>query len=199
MKKKRSKPKKNSGKLIRTNHKSDGSSLGIWHGIIIGIIVGVSAPLLTQYIMKLIETPDYRISAEIKAPLVKVETLLINRETDEKISLPDGQGLNPIEVLVTNTGKKPIEKVEIILEFLATGDFQLFDEKCYPIKPERGFEKIDISAPNKTERRVKLDLFNPGDEFLYLATGTRPVRAIAYTRFPGLSFYQEYKPGSITK
>jgi hypothetical protein len=83
--------------------------------------------------------------------------------------------------------------VEVVLEFVTTGDFRLFDEE-YSVKPGKGFGKINFSRPKDTERRVEFDLFNPGDELMYFAIGTRPVTVIAYSRFPGLSFYQEHSP-----
>jgi hypothetical protein len=143
---------------------------------------------------RVIDVPEYRIDAKIKAPIISVDVWLVNQETGEKIyHVPDAQFPNPIEVRLKNTGKKPIENLEVILEFVATGDFTLSDER-YSVKPKRGFSEVNLSTLKNTERRVKLDLFNPGDEFMYSATATRPVTAIAYARFPGLSFYQEYTP-----
>jgi hypothetical protein len=91
-----------------------------------------------------------------------------------------------------NTGKKPIENVEFVLEFVATGKFSLLNEE-YGVMP--GFGKVNISSPKKSKRLIKLELFNPGDDFIYSAIGTKPVKIISYTKFPGLSFYQEYSPG----
>ena len=159
-------------------------------GAIITIVLWFVALLFPTIKERVLDTPDYRINAKIEAPLAKVEAWLVNKDTGKKISMPDaGLGINPIAVQLKNTGKKPIHNVEFVLEFVATGNFNLFDEG-YSVKPERGFGKINISAPNGTERRVNIDLFNPGDEFIYLATGTRPVTAMVYTKLPGLSFYQ---------
>ena len=57
----------------------------------------------------------------LKAPLTKVEAWLVNAETGKKISMPDFPGLNPIEVRLKNTGKKPIENAEFVLEFVRKG------------------------------------------------------------------------------
>lgn len=139
-------------------------------------------------------TPEYQLSADIKAPLAKVDTWLVNQKTGGKTYLPNAQwAANPIEVHLKNTGKKPIENLEIVIEFVATGEISLLGEE-YAVKPEIGIDKIKFSEPKKTERRAKLDLFNPGDEFIYSAIGTRPVKARVYAKFPGLSFYQEYSP-----
>jgi hypothetical protein len=142
---------------------------------------------------RLFDVPDYKINANIKAPLVKTSLELVDQVTGESYPLPDPGGPNPIEVHLKNTGKKPIANLEVILEFEAVGDFNLLDEK-YAVKPGKGFGKINLSAPKNVERRVRLELFNPGDEFMYFATGTRPVKIIAYSKFPGLSFYQHYSP-----
>lgn len=158
--------------------------------IFLGVLITNAFALFKE---RLIDVPEYRINAKIKAPLAKVDAWLVNQDTGEKTYMPDIPGINPIEVRLKNTGKKPIENLEVVLEFLVTGDFDLFDEVFF-VKPKRGFSKINFSKPKNTERRITLDLFNPKDEFMYFATGTRPVMAIAYARFPGLSFYQEYTP-----
>jgi hypothetical protein len=158
--------------------------------LIIGVFIANGASMIKEWILYV---PDYQINAEIKAPLAETRLELINQETGKVIRLPDPGGPNPIEVHLKNTGKKQIENLEVILEFITTGDFDLFDEE-YAVNPKKGFDKITFSRPKNTERRIKFDLFNPGDEFIYLATGTRPVTAIVYSRFPGLSFYQEYSP-----
>lgn len=139
--------------------------------------------------------PDYRITAEIKAPLAKASLSLVNEKTGEEINIPELQDLgpNPIEVHLKNTGKKPIENLEFIIEFISKGNLNLSDE-IYSVKPKRGFGSISFSKPKNTERRVIFGLFNPGDEWIYFATGWCPVTVTTYTKFPGLSFYQEYSP-----
>lgn len=163
-------------------------------GVVITIVLWVIALLFPTIKERVLDTPDYRINAKIEAPLGKIEMWLVNEKTGEKFSIPDAQlPANPIEIHLKNTGKKPIENVEFILAFEATGNFSLLDEK-FGVTPPGWVDKVKFSKPKDTERRVKLELFNPGDEFIYLATGTRPVTAIVYTKFPGLSFYQEYSP-----
>ena len=144
---------------------------------------------------RLIDIPDLQIIAKIKAPLSKVDAWL-ESETGEKIHLPDAPSpfLNPIEVNLKNTGKKEIKNLEVTLEFVATGELNLLDER-YSTKPEKGFGKISFSKPSETKRLVTLSLFNPRDEFTFFAFETRPVTVIAYSKFPGLSFYQEYYSG----
>ena len=158
--------------------------------IVIGVIITI---LANEYIKPLIADPDYRIKANIRAPLARVDAWLVDQKTGEKIYIPDTQGPNPIQVLLKNTGKKPIENLEVIMEFEATGDLSLSDEK-YSTKPDKGFGSVTFSKPKNTERRVRLGLFNPGDELMYFAIGSRPVMVTTYAKFPGLSFYQQYSP-----
>ena len=145
---------------------------------------------------RLIDTPDLQIIAKIKAPLSKVDVWLVNAKTGEKIHLPDAQSPipNPIEVNLKNAGKKEIKNLEVTLEFAATGELDLSDER-YSTKPEKGFGEIRFSKRSKTKHLITLGLFNPRDELTFFALGSRPVTVIAYSKFPGLSFYQEYYPG----
>jgi hypothetical protein len=158
--------------------------------LVLGASIVVSINLCKE---RVIDVPEYRIEAKIRAPLTKAPATLVNATTGEKYDLGDTEGPNPIEVLLENTGKKPIENLEVVLEFISKGEFSLFDEE-YSSKPEKGFGKITFRKPTNTERHVKMALFNPGDKFIYLATGNWPVTIIAYSKFPGLSFYQEYSP-----
>lgn len=168
------------------------------HPIIVAIIVAIVGAMCTImstiFKEKIIDVPDYRMDAYICAPLSKVKAELVNVDTGGAIELPDAQGPNPIYVRLTNTGKKPIENVEIVIEFQATGEFRLFNEG-YRTKPEKGFGKIDIARTKDIERRISFALFNPGDQLEYFATGTRPVTVFAHTKLRGLSFYQEQSPG----
>lgn len=160
--------------------------------LILGGLIAITFIIIKE---RIFDVPDYRITAKIQAPLLDVKGWLVEEKTGKTIELPNFQGgINPIEVLLKNTGKKPIENIEVILEFLATGDFSLSDEE-FAVKPDKGFGKVEFKKPNNMERRVKLSLFNPGDEFMYFATGSRPVKVITYSRFPGLTFHQEYWVG----
>jgi hypothetical protein len=163
---------------------------------IIGAIVGATSTIMfTIFKEKVIDVPDYRMDAYICAPLSKVKAELVNVDTGRVIELPDGaQWPNPIYVRLTNTGKKPIENVEIVLEFQATGEFRL-SEEGYKTKPEKGFGKINIIRTKDIERRISFALFNPGDQLEYFATGSRPVTVVAYTKLRGLSFFQKQSPG----
>jgi hypothetical protein len=163
---------------------------------IIGAIVGATCTIMvTIFKEKVIDVPDYRMDAYICAPLSKVKAELVNIDTGKVIELPDGAQMpNPIYVRLKNAGKKPIENAEIVLEFQATGDFQLSGEG-YKTKPEKGFGKIDIIGTKDRERRIRFALFNPGDQFEYFAMGTRPVTVVAYSKLKGLSFYQKQSPG----
>jgi hypothetical protein len=160
--------------------------------ILYPVIVAVIAIGAQQFTEKIFAVPDYQINAKIKAPLGRVD-MWLESQTGEKIYIPDAPGPNPIEVHLINTGKKPIKNLEFIMEFMGTGDLSLSDE-WYSVKPIKGFGSISFSKPRNTERRVIFDLFNPGDEWMYFATGWRPVTVITYAKFPGLSFYQEYNP-----
>lgn len=163
---------------------------------IIGAIAGATCTIMFAIFKeKMIDVPDYRMDAYICAPLSKVKAELVNVDTGKVIELPYGaQWPNPIYVRLTNTGKKPIENAEIVLEFQASGEFQLTEEG-YKTKPEKGFGKIDTIRTKDRERRIRFALFNPGDQLEYFATGTRPVTVVAYTKLRGLSFYQEQSPG----
>ena len=163
---------------------------------IIGAIVGATCTIVfTIFKEKVIDVPDYRMNAYICAPLSKAKMELVNVDTGKAIELPDGdQGPNPIYVRLKNTGKNPIENAEIVLEFQATGEFQL-SEEGYKTKPETGFGKIDIIRTKDGERRIRFALFNPGDQLEYFATGSRPVTVVAYTKLRGLSFFQKQSPG----
>ena len=158
------------------------------------VLGGVITTFFISFKQRLIDVPEYRIEAQIKAPLIKAVGQLVSEDTGKKYDLGDIEA-NPIEVRLMNTGKKPIERVEVVLEFVPTaGQFHLFDEG-YAVEPKKGFGKVNISRPMNTERRIEFDLFNPGDVLTYFGIGNRPVTVIAYSRFPGLSFYQEYSPG----
>jgi hypothetical protein len=100
-------------------HKADGSAEGCGRssrsklGCVTLIVSVLIAPMLKSIVLplikeKLLDTPDYRMNAKIKAPLAKVDTWLVYEKTGQKIYLPDGEGPNPIEVRLKNTGKKPI-------------------------------------------------------------------------------------------
>jgi hypothetical protein len=109
-------------------------------------------------------------------------------------SVPNAKGPNPVSARFTNVGKKPLENLDVVLEFNAPEGIDIMDQ-CYTTKPARGFGKVEILEDGPSRRIVRIALLNPGDEIEYSALATRPVTIIAYAKFPGLSFYQMQSPG----
>lgn len=159
--------------------------------IVAGVIIATAATVIKE---RLFDTKDYELRAYICAPLVDVEAKWVNLTTGEEFDVPDAEGLNPIFVRFENTGKLPMEELSIVLHFEATGNFQLLDE-AFATTPLQGFGTFEIVAMGETARELAIDLFNPGDKFEYIATGTRPATITASSKFPGLSYYEQQQPG----
>jgi hypothetical protein len=159
--------------------------------ILIGTVIASAIGLVKE---RFFNVPDFGMESQICAPLAKAEASLVNVATGQVIPLPNATGPNPISARFINVGKKPLENLDVVLEFDAPERIDITDQS-YTTKPERGFGSVDILEDGPNRRRIRIALLNPGDELDYSAIGTRPVTIIAYAKFPGLSFYQKKRPG----
>lgn len=160
-------------------------------GALVGALVATGVGLLKE---RLFETPDFGLQSRIFAPVTKVEASFTNVETGKVIPVPNPEALNPIHTRFINVDKRPLENLEIVLEFHAVDGTAITDQR-YLTKPERGFGKLKIVEDGASQRRIQVALLIPGDEVEYSAMASRPVTILAYAKLPGLSFYQTKEPG----
>ena len=159
--------------------------------MILGGVITVATGLAKD---KLLDTPDFALQASICAPVTKVTAKLVNIETGEEIPLENPEAPNPVEVRFRNVGKKQLENIELVLEFSANGELRLQNQR-YVTKPPVGFGKVVFVDETPNRKRIQITLLNPKDEFLYFADAGRPTTIVAYSKAPGLSFYQLQRPG----
>ncbi len=159
--------------------------------IVIGSLIAITAGVIKE---RFFDSPEFGLEGRICAPVVKIKAELVNVETKEVIPIPNPEDVIPVWAQFTNVGKKPLENLEIVLEFHAPGGTRVTNHR-YATKPERGFGKVEIleDAPNRS--KIRIALLNPRDELYYSAIGSRPVTILVYAKFPGLSFYQVQPPG----
>ena len=146
---------------------------------------------------KLLDTPDFALQASICAPVTKMTLKLVNIDTGKEHPIENPALSNPVEVSFRNVGKKPLENIELVLDFTADGEVDLQDQR-YATKPPVGFGKVTFVDETPKRKRIQIALLNPKDEFLYLADAARPTTIAAYSKAPGISFYQLQKPGCST-
>jgi hypothetical protein len=159
--------------------------------ILIGAVIVMAVGLVKE---RWLDTPDFGLEARICAPVVKVEAAFVNDKTGQVVPVPNPEGANPVRARFRNVGRKPLEGLEIVLEFQAAGGTRVSAER-YATKPERGFGRVEIVGDEPNRSRIRIALLNPGDEVEYSAVGTRSAMILAYAKFPGLSFYQAVRPG----
>ena len=162
--------------------------------MILGIVITVAIGIAKD---KLLDTPDFALQASICAPVTKMTAKLVNIDTGKEYPIENPALSNPVEVSFRNVGKKPLENVELVLDFTANGEVDLQDQR-YATKPPVGFGKVTFVDETPKRKRIQIALLNPKDEFLYLADAARPTTIAAYSKAPGISFYQLQKPGCST-
>ena len=97
-------------------------------------------------------------------------------------------------MVLRNVGKKQLENVEITLEFSANGEVRL-QNQGYATNPPNGFGKVEFSDDSPNQKRIRVALLNPKDEVESSAIAVRPTTIVAYSKLPGLSFFQVQRPG----
>ena len=146
---------------------------------------------------KLLDTPDFALQASICAPVTKITAKLVNINTGKEYPIENPAFPNPVEVSFRNVGKKPLENIEFVLEFTANGEVDLQNQR-YVTKPPVGFGKVTFVDETPKKKRIQIALLNPKDEFSYFADAVRPTIIAAYSKAPGISFYQLQGPGCST-
>ena len=159
--------------------------------IVLGAVIAVAIGLFKE---RVIDVPDFSLESRICAPLTKVTASLENLDTGQVFPIPNAPALNPMRARFVNAGKKALEELEVVLEFVSVGDIDITDER-YTTKPSRGFGAIEIVKDGRNRRTLRIALLNPGDELEYSAMGARPATVVSYAKVPGLSFYQLQRPG----
>ena len=84
--------------------------------------------------------------------------------------------------------------MEITLEFSANGDVRL-QNQSYGTHPPNGFGKVEFFEDTPNLKRIRIALLNPKDKVEYSAFAVRPTTIVAYSKLPGLSFFQVQRPG----
>lgn len=159
------------------------------------MILGAAITLTTGFAKeKLFDTPDFALQASICAPVTKMTATLVHVETGKEYPIENPEGPNPVEVRFRNVGKKQLENIELVLEFTANGEVRL-QNQSYATKPPVGFGKVGFVDETPNRKRIQIALLNPQDEFLYFADAVRPTTIVAYSKAPGMSFYQLQRPG----
>ena len=159
------------------------------------MLIGSGITLATGFAKdKLFDTPDLALQASICAPVTKNTAKLVNIETGKEYPIENPEFPNPVEVRFRNVGKKQLENIELVLEFAANGAVRL-QNQSYATKPPVGFGKVTFVDETPNRKRVQIALLNPKDEFLYFADAVRPTTIVAYSKAPGVSFYQLQRPG----
>ena len=159
--------------------------------LIIGGVITIAVGFAKD---KFFDTPDLAIQASICAPVTKVSAKLVNIETGKEYPIENPESPNPVEVRFRNVGKKQLENIELVLEFTANGEVRL-QNQSYATKPPAGFGNVVFVDETTNRKRIQIALLNPKDEFVYLADAVRPTTIVAYSKAPGVSFYQLQRPG----
>ena len=146
---------------------------------------------------KLLDTPDFALQASICAPVTNMTAKLVNINTGKEYPIENPAHPNPVEVSFRNVGKKPLENIEFVLEFTANGEVDLQNQR-YATKPPVGFGRVTFVDETPKKKRIQIALLNPKDEFSYFADAVRPTTIAAYSKAPGISFYQLQGPGCST-
>ena len=159
------------------------------------MVFGSALTLATGFAKdKLFDTSDFALQANICAPITKITAKLVSVETGKEYRVENPESPNPVEVRLRNVGKKQLENIEIVLEFSANGEVRL-QNQGYITNPPVGFGKVGFIDETPNKKRIQIALLNPKDEFIYTAYAVRPTTIIAYSKVPGMSFYQLQKPG----
>ena len=164
-------------------------------GKIAYMLLGSGVTLATGFAKdKLFDTPDFALQASICAPVTRNTAKLVNVKTGKEYPIENPEFPNPVEVRFRNVGKKQLENVELVLEFTANGEVRL-QNQSYATKPPLGFGKVVFVDETPNRKRIRIALLNPRDEFSYFADAVRPTTIVAYSKAPGMSFYQLQRPG----